>query len=274
MEKPEHRMGLSTTLRYWSKRCFRRSRGRTLATFVLVHGSWHGGWCWRLVAPILRAKGHEVYTPTLTGLGASSHLIQFDVNLSTHIRDISNLLFYEDLSKVNLVGHSYAGMVITGVVGVSPERLSRLIYLDAIVPDPGESEFDYMSQEERSGNSGGRLGDSRDITIGVTRARPPGSVSYLGISDPKLGRWVSERLTNHPIATYEERLPQERNSSISIPRVYIHCTPKFTPYMTKAKSAGWTVKVLAAGHDAMLTAPQSLAKMLIELTTPRTSKRH
>jgi len=215
-----------------------------------------------------------VYTPTLTGLGASSHLVQFDVNLSTHIKDVSNLLFYEDLSKVNLVGHSYAGMVITGVAGISPERLSRLIYLDAIVPDPGESEFDYMTPEERSGSSGGgrsgssgggRSGSSGDITIGVTRARPPGSISYLGISDPTLGKWVSERLTNHPIATYEERLPQAENSSASIPRIYIHCTPKFTPYMTKAKSAGWTVKNLAAGHDAMLTAPEPLAKMLIEL---------
>jgi pimeloyl-ACP methyl ester carboxylesterase len=212
------------------------------------------------VAPILRAKGHEVYTPTLTGLGASSHLIGFNVNLSTHVRDISNLMFYEDLSKVNLVGHSYAGMVITGVAGIAPERLSRLIYLDAIVPDPGESEFDYVPPEERFGKPG-------DFTLDGVRIRSHGALEYLGITDPELGRWVSERLTNQPLATYEEHLPPESKSSAALPRVYIHCTQKFTTYMEKAKSRGWNVRSLAAGHDSMLTAPQPLATMLMELAT-------
>ncbi len=102
-----------------------------MATFVLVHGSGHGGWCWRLVALLLRRARHEVFTPTLTGLGERSHLLTPRVDLSTHVRDVVNHLCYEDLSEVVLVGHSYAGMVIAGVAGAAPERLARLIYLDA-----------------------------------------------------------------------------------------------------------------------------------------------
>ena len=115
----------------------------TAATFVLVHGTGHGGWCWRYIAPILRAVGHDVYTPTLTGLGASSHLMhQLDrISLDTHVKDITNMLFYEDLSDVILVGHSYGGMVITGVAAKEPQRLAHLVYLDAYLPMEGENEI-------------------------------------------------------------------------------------------------------------------------------------
>jgi pimeloyl-ACP methyl ester carboxylesterase len=113
-----------------------------MATFVLVHGTGHGGWCWQKVAPILRDAGSEVYAQTLTGVGDRSHLLECGVDLTTHITDVASLLFYEDLSDVVLVGHSYSGMVITGVAAAVPERLKQLIYLDAYVPDEGESEVD------------------------------------------------------------------------------------------------------------------------------------
>jgi pimeloyl-ACP methyl ester carboxylesterase len=98
-----------------------------MAAFVLVHGTGHGGWCWQFIAPLLRAAGYDVYTPTLTGLGASSHLLhELDrISLDTHVKDVTNVLFYEDLSEVVLVGHSYGGMVITGVAAREPKRLAH-----------------------------------------------------------------------------------------------------------------------------------------------------
>ena len=105
-----------------------------MATFVLVHGAWHGGWCWKKVAPLLRSAGHEVYTPTLTGLGERDHLLTRDIGLDTHIQDIVNVLEYEELTQVVLVGHSYGGMVVTGVAERAHERLRQLVYLDAATP--------------------------------------------------------------------------------------------------------------------------------------------
>src|SRR6266516_1091932 len=110
-----------------------------MATFVLDHGGFHGGWCWKRVTPHLRAAGHEVYAPTLTGLGERCHLASPETNLSTHIQDILNVLSYEDLTDVVLVGHSCSGMVITGVADRAPERVTRLVYLDAFVPEDGQA---------------------------------------------------------------------------------------------------------------------------------------
>ena len=108
-----------------------------MATYVLVHGAWHGGWCWNRVAPLLRAKGHDVYTPTLTGLGERVHLASPEVDLSTHVTDVVNVIEFEDLRNVILMGHSYGGQVITGVAGVIPQRIAQLAYLDAVVPNDG-----------------------------------------------------------------------------------------------------------------------------------------
>lgn len=113
-----------------------------MATFVLVHGSNHGGWCWRKVTPLLSEDGHEVYTPTLTGLGERSHLVSKDIGLDTHILDIIQVLEYEGLNKVILVGHSYGGLVIGGVAEKVPERIRRLVYLDAYIPQDNKSAFD------------------------------------------------------------------------------------------------------------------------------------
>ncbi len=233
-----------------------------MATFVLVHGSWHGGWCWRFVSRSLRSKGHEVYTPTLTGLGANSHMIECGVNLNTHIQDVANLLFYEDLSKVILVGHSYGGMVITGVAGKSAERLANLVYLDAMIPLSGQREFDLLPPEEREGKP-------MDMLTG-TRLRPPPPLSYLGINDTELGKWVSERLTNQPLAAYDTPVPSGVPNQI--PHIYIHCTggPStriFAHFAAKARAEGWQVLELATGHDAMLTMPRELTDILLELAT-------
>ena len=121
-----------------------------MAIFVLIHGTGCGGWVWQKVAPRLRAGGHEVYTPTLTGIGDRSHLLTSGVDLMTHITDVVNLLSYEDLSEVVLVGHSYAGMVITGVAARMPQRLKLLVYFDAYLPDEGQCERDLWPPQMRA----------------------------------------------------------------------------------------------------------------------------
>src|SRR5512136_3051948 len=118
-----------------------------MSTFVLVHGAWHGGWCYKRVAERLRAKGHVVYTPTNTGLGERSHLYHRDINLDTHITDILNVIKWEELDDFVLVGHSYGGMIITGVADRIPEKVRRLVYLDAFVPEDGKCQMDYMRPE-------------------------------------------------------------------------------------------------------------------------------
>ena len=115
-----------------------------MTTFVLVHGAWHGGWCWSRVARRLRAAGHEVHTPTLTGLGDRSHLMSRSVNLQTHVQDVANLLHWEELNDIVLCGHSYGGMVITGVANRLAKRIKSLVYLDAFVPENGQAVLDFM----------------------------------------------------------------------------------------------------------------------------------
>ncbi len=234
-----------------------------MRAFVLVHGTGHGGWCWRFIAPLLRAAGHEVYTPTLTGLGASSHLSR-EVNrisLATHIEDVSNTLFYEDLSGVVLVGHSYAGMVITGVVAKEAQRLAHLVYLDAYLPLEGENEIslwppDQLERYRTDLASGKRF---REIPL-----------SMLGITDPKMSQWVQERLTPHPYSTYEDPPPSGTSESASVPRTYIHCTlepfARWTePFASRARKLGWNLYTIAAGHDVMITHPNELAEILLRI---------
>ena len=238
-----------------------------MATFVLVHGSFGGGWVWKKVTPILRAGGHEVLTARLTGLSDRSHLLHCGVDLATHITDVASLLYYEDLSDVVLVGHSYAGMVITGVAADIPERLKLLVYLDAYVPSEGQSEFDLWPAEERSAAQA-------DMVAGRGLRQPP-PPAILGITDPEMADWVYARFTAHPLATYDQPVPVGSAKSAALPRVYIRCTaglwtPRFAPSAAKARAAGWEVRELATGHMAMLTAPREVAELLLDLAGGRT----
>ncbi len=235
-----------------------------MATFVLVHGSNGGGWVWQRLAPLLRAAGHDVYAPTLTGMADRAHLRQYDVGLTTHIADVANLLYYEDLSDVMLVGNSYAGMVISGVAAHVPERLRLLVYLDAYIPDDGQSEFDLLPAQvvvARQADAAAHEG---------FMAPPPPAI--FGVADPALVDWVIARLTLQPLATYTEPVPPWNARSASIPRVFIHCTgnppstPRlFEPSAQKARAAGWHMQELPAGHLAMLTAPHELSSLLLDL---------
>lgn len=186
-----------------------------MTTFVLVHGSHGGGWIWQKVAPRLRASGHELYAPTLTGLSDRSHLLGCGVDLTTHITDVVNLLFYEDLADVVLVGNSYAGMVITGVAAQAAERLRLLVYLDAYLPDDGQSELDLWPADMRAG-----IQADEAAARGLRQPPPPAT---FGITAPQMAAWVSARLTPQPLTTYTEPVPRGTARSAALPRAYIHC---------------------------------------------------
>ena len=234
--------------------------------FVLVHGTGHGGWCWRFLAPILRAAGYNVYTPTLTGLGTSSHLLHElnRISLDIHVKDITNTLFYEDLSDVILVGHSYGGMVITGVAAKEPKRLAHLVYLDAYLPMEGENEIALWPSNQKESYLA-------DIASGAT-SRPPIPTSMLGITDPKMSQWVQERLTPHPYSTYEDPppTPDDPAQSASIPRTYIHCalgplSSWMEPFAARTRKLKWDVYTMKHGHDVMITHPDELAEILLQI---------
>jgi pimeloyl-ACP methyl ester carboxylesterase len=165
-----------------------------MATYLLVHGAWHGGWCWKKVAPLLRAAGHEVFTPTLIGLGDRAHLLAPDINLTTHITDIVNVLAYEDLRDVILVGHSYAGLVITGVAQHSAHRLAHLVYLDALFPM--EDDRSWAALVRRHQPAIAAMADAQIRESGERWLLPPPSGEMLfGITDPTDWEWVRSRLT-------------------------------------------------------------------------------
>jgi pimeloyl-ACP methyl ester carboxylesterase len=241
-----------------------------VATIVLVHGGFQGGWCWGKVTPHLRAAGHRVVTPTLTGLGERAHLLSPAVNLSTHIQDIVSVLFYEDLHDVILVGHSYAGIVIAGVAEAAPERLSRLVYLDASVPEDGQTYFDALDDAFRE------RWTANAVEIQGTRVYPPPAQGWLpfltgcDITDPADIRWMGPRLTPHPLATMEEAIRLRSPRAAQLPVDYVWCSRGVVAEdveraMQKADLLGWGLHELDSNHEAMITAPQALATMLNEI---------
>lgn len=233
-----------------------------MATYLLVHGTGCGSWIWKPLIPLLRAEGHEVYAPTLTGVGDRSHLLGCGVDLNTHITDITSLMEYEDLRDVILVGHSYAGMVITGVAAKMPERLSQVIYLDAYLPDEGQTEADLWPKQMREEIES-------DVAAGKgVRMPPPPAV--LGLTDPALAAWVMHLVTPHPLATYYQPAPPGNAASQALRHVYILCTGGLTVSLfenmaTKARDKGWPVYEFPTGHCVMLTMTHELAELLLSL---------
>ena len=241
-----------------------------MATFVLVHGGFQGGWCWQKVTPLLQAARHDVYTPTLTGLGERAHLLGPGVNLSTHIQDIVNVLFYEDLQDVILVGHSYAGMVIAGVAEVMPARLSSVIYLDADVPDDGQTYFDTLSPEfgERWTSSAIEMQGAR--VYPASPAYWPLFLSACSITDPADIAWMEPRLTPHPLAVMEEPIRLSTAGIARVPGAFIRCAEQPDDEEVKATRAkvsarGWDYHEVQSDHEAMITAPGELAGLLAEI---------
>lgn len=231
-----------------------------MATFVLVHGSWHGGWCWQRLTPLLAATGHRVLAPTLTGCGPNVHMVDKGVDLETHIKDIENLLFYDDLDDVILVGHSYAGMIIGSAAMRMPGRVRALVYLDAYVIPPGKTGFDFWPPE--------RLAVAKAAMARGEMFREPFEPAFLGITDPAMAAWTKARLTPHPLATYDQPIEDNGPANAALPKLYIYCSggptaPIFAATVERVRAQGWEVRELATGHNAMMLKPRTLAGMLL-----------
>jgi len=232
-----------------------------VTTFVLVHGAWHGGWCWSRVAPLLRAAGHDVHAPTLTGLGDRAHLLSPAVGLSTHVDDVVATVDAEQLGDVVLVGHSYAGMVVAGVAAVRPDRLRLVVHLDAFVPGDGERAIDLLPEQVAH-----HYRESVDER-GFGWLVPPRPLDVLGITDPADVEWLAPRLVPHPWRTYTEPLA---SAGDAVPGAFVECVDwlrVFEPQRRRAEERGWPVRELACGHEAMVTHPRELADVLLELAS-------
>jgi pimeloyl-ACP methyl ester carboxylesterase len=241
--------------------------GSTKATYVLVHGGGHGGWCWQRVAPLLRSAGHDVYTPTLTGLGERSHLLGPGVDLDTHIRDVTAVLEYEDLTDVILGGHSYGGMVVTGVADRATARVGQLVYLDAAIPKDGQALADLAPGLMAEARRDAREVDGVELVLWPDSA----SVRHYGVTDPDDVEWMAGKLTPHPWKSFEQALRLTNEPAVrQIPRTDIHCTPASRlpePARRERARAADRVWEIDTGHDLMITEPQALAEMLLRLAS-------
>jgi pimeloyl-ACP methyl ester carboxylesterase len=232
-----------------------------MTTYVLVHGAWHGGWCWQKVRTVLEESGANVHTPTLTGLGEHAHLASPDVSLETHIADVLGVLEAENLSDVVLLGHSYAGIPVTGVADRAPNRIARLVYLDAVVPKDGQCLYDRAPAQLKTlfEEQAQSAGDGWQVPASIATAQ------FLGLKTEEDIRWVIPKLTPHPIRTFREplrlsaRFPQ-------MPRTYINCIgdkPLGQPRTVQAEGIE-DYHELRTGHDAMVTTPQEVAAILLD----------
>lgn len=219
-----------------------------MALFVIVHGGFAGGWAFQPIARYMRANGHEVYTPTLTGIGERVHLAHPDVDLDLHIQDVVNVLEFEDLHEVVLVGGSYGGMVVTGVADRIPQRIAQVIYLDAFVPKDGQSTVDLDS-----------------VRRGTTEYRYPVVDGWRVRLQPPL-----PRATDQPLKTFTQPIRLTNPpAALHLPRTYVRFTQTEPPIWPgaaeQARAAGWRYRELNVGHEAVLTHPQEVADLLMEL---------
>jgi len=234
-----------------------------MTAFVLVHGAWHGGWCWRRVLPVLRAAGHAAHAVTLTGCGERAHLIAPGIRLKTHVDDVLAVIACEELTDVVLVGHSYAGIVITGaadrLLRDAPGTLAGLVYLDAVTPHAGES----WSSQHPPETVAARVEAAR-AAGGVL---PPPDAQVFGLAGADRD-WVNRRMTAQPFGVYQDPLDFSPERVAAVPRTFIDCTRPALPTIAVMRERvrrepGWRVVELATGHDPMVSAPEALADVLL-----------
>lgn len=235
-----------------------------MATYLLVHGAWHGGWCWRRVADILRARGHQVHTPTLTGLGERAHLATPEICLDTHIDDVLGVLDSEELDDVVLCGHSYGGMVITPVLDRRAAAFRAGVWLDAFVPQDGRSLMDawpadraqHIRQEVATCGDGWKV--------------PPMPPDYFGVMDEDDADWVVRRCVPQPIRTFTQAAHLTGAWKTVPKKMYLlagrHPNSRFDVYASPlSRDPDWDVRTVPAGHDVMIDTPELLADIFLEL---------
>ena len=231
-----------------------------MATFVLVHGAWHGGWCWEKTAGAPRALGHEAHAPTLTGLGERSHLLSADIDADTHVLDIVNTLKWRELSDVILVGHSYGGIVVTGVAGQCPERVRALVYLDAFAPEvSGVSLFAKANPDRMSAFQ-------EQIAKGAIGLEPDAAVDTW-TNNPGTKAWLLRLCTPHPKGCFQNGVTLTgREAEIRHRQYIVAGLNKSSPFQAEYDRVRirdeWTSEVIPTLHDAMVEAPDDLAARL------------
>lgn len=239
-----------------------------MTTYLLVHGAWHTGECWTRVTPLLEAAGHRVLAPTLTGYGDTVHLAGPEVGLDTHVADVTGLIRAEDLTDVVLVGHSYAGLVISSVANELPDRVARLVYLDAMVPEDGESAADVLPVTQ--GLIDLALASERGWRVPPMPELPP-PAGLFGVTDPDDIAWLRTMLSDQPVRCLQQPVRLDNPATRAIPRTHIHCTVKPEGFARRPVPAvqpnGTPAEVweLPTGHDCMITTPVELSELLLKL---------
>jgi len=232
-----------------------------MASIVLAHGAWSAAWAWKKMRPLIRASGHEFFSPTYTGLGERDHLARPDVDLSTHIQDVLSVLEFEDLKDVTLLGHSYGGMVATGVADKAPDRIARVVYIDAFAPRDGQSLFDLVGPKAEANMRAGaqRDGDGWKLPL---NPMPPDTA-------PEDVAWALPRRRPQPIKTFEQKITLVSQSVAA--RHYIYARKNgpgdvFRQFGDRARTeAGWKYYEIDASHNPHITCPEVLMAMLTEI---------
>jgi pimeloyl-ACP methyl ester carboxylesterase len=226
-----------------------------MATFVLVHGAWHGSWCWQRVRSALQAQGHQVFTPTLTGVGERSHLLSSDVDLHTHTLDVINLIRWEGLNDIVLCGHSYGGFVVSGVADELPERVRSLVFLDAFLPENGESLTYYAPITPEQLEDGWKV---KPISAGIFGVNPADRA------------WVDSQCTPQSLACFEQPiclsggLAQIKRIDYILASAWGGGHSPFIQFHERAKARGWHTHEVASGHDVMIDDPAALTELLVK----------
>ena len=231
--------------------------------FLLIHGAWHGGWVWNEISEILNYQGYSVSTPTLTGLGEKKHLLSSKITIDTFIEDVVNHIIFENLNNIILVGHSFAGSVISGVADKLKDRIQKLIYFDAVIIKDGQKPFDIAPKElvKQRIELAKRFGNGISI--------PAPSADAFGVFDVKKSLLLEEKLTPHPLSTYQSKLTIKNEIGNGIPLFYIFCNDPVYKSLESSREVvrklKWPIFELNAGHDAMLTHPKETLNLLMKI---------
>ena len=231
--------------------------------FLLIHGAWHGGWVWNEISEILRYQRYSVSTPTLTGLGEKKHLLSSKITIETFIEDVVNHIIFENLNNIILVGHSFAGSVISGVADRLKDRIKKLIYFDAMILIDGQKPFDITPKEtvEQRIELAKKFGNNISI--------PAPSADAFGVFDIKKSLLLEKKLTPHPLSAFQSKLILKNEIGNGIPLSYIFCKKPIYKSLESSREVvrkmKWPIFELNAGHDAMLTHPKETLNLLMKI---------